>query len=35
VGILLEDKSNYEDLKNQAAGMIEKELISQYPQIFN
>ena len=34
VGILLEDKSNYEDLKNQAAGMIEKELISQYPQIF-
>jgi hypothetical protein len=35
VGILLEDKSNYEDLKNQATGMIEKELISQYPQIFN
>ena len=35
VGVLLEDKSNFEDLKNQAAGMIEKELISQYPQIFN
>jgi predicted metal-dependent hydrolase len=35
VGILLEDRSNYADLKNKANELIKKELLENYPQIFN
>jgi len=35
VGILLEDKSNYDDLKVKANELIKKELLENYPQIFN
>ena len=34
VGILLEDKSNYEDLKVRAIELIKKELLENYPQMF-
>jgi hypothetical protein len=34
VGILLEDKSNYDDLKVKANELINKELLENYPQIF-
>lgn len=35
VGILSEDQSNYEDLKSKAENMIQKELLSRYPEIYN
>ena len=35
VGILMEDRSNYTDLKVKAKELIEKELLSIYPKMFN
>jgi hypothetical protein len=35
VGILLDDRSNYADLKNKANELIEKELLNIYPKIYN
>jgi predicted metal-dependent hydrolase len=35
VGTLLEDKSNYADLKNKAKELIEKELLNIYPKMYN
>jgi hypothetical protein len=34
VGILLEDKSNYDDLKVRSIELIKKELLENYPQMF-
>ena len=35
VGILMEDRSNYTDLKAQAKELIEKELLNIYPKMYN
>jgi len=35
VGILMEDRSNYTDLKVKAKELIEKELLNIYPKMFN
>jgi len=35
VGILMEDRSNYTDLKVRAKELIEKELLNIYPKMFN
>jgi len=35
VGILMEDRSNYADLKNKANELIKKELLNMYPKMFN
>ena len=35
VGILLDDRSNYTDLKTKAKELIEKELLNIYPKMYN
>lgn len=35
VGILMEDRSNYVDLKVKAKELIEKELLNIYPKMYN
>lgn len=35
VGILMEDRSNYTDLKVKAKELIEKELLNIYPKMYN
>ena len=35
VGILLEDRSNYADLKNKANELIKNELLNIYPKMYN
>ena len=35
VGILMEDRSNYTDLKVRAKELIEKELLNIYPKMYN
>lgn len=35
VGILLDDRSNYTDLKAKAKELIEKELLTIYPEMYN
>ena len=35
VGILMEDRSNYTDLKAKARELIEKELLNIYPKMYN
>jgi len=35
VGILLEDRSNYADLKNKANELIKNELLNLYPKMYN
>jgi hypothetical protein len=35
VGILMEDRSNFVDLKVKAKELIEKELLNIYPKIYN
>ena len=35
VGILMDDRSNYTDLKAKARELIEKELLNIYPKMYN
>ena len=35
VGILMDDRSNYTDLKTKAKELIEKELLNIYPKMYN